>query len=43
MNEQDRQRFGEAIAAMAATFRQEATEAVLEGYWIAPRTAFRDR
>jgi hypothetical protein len=32
MNQHDAKRFARAISAMAATFRQEATEALFEGY-----------
>ncbi len=34
MQEHDRAEFVTVIAAMAATFRQEASEAVFEGYWL---------
>lgn len=34
MTDQDRQRFGIAIAAVAATFRSEATTAMIQGYWM---------
>lgn len=34
MLESDRKNFVTAIAAMAATFRQEGTEAIYEGYWV---------
>ncbi len=34
MDEHDRTEFVTAIAAMAATFRQEGSESVYEGYWM---------
>jgi len=34
MQSTDRVEFVQAIAALAATFRQEATEALIEGYWL---------
>jgi|GEM_PF-5684442 len=34
MTEHDRARFGLALAGTAATFRQEATKALVHGYWM---------
>lgn len=34
MTEADREEFSVVIAAVAATFRQEATEALYQGYWL---------
>lgn len=37
MREADRQAFGVALAAMAATFRQELSKPAMQGYWIGLR------
>lgn len=37
MTESDRERFALAVNAMAATFRQEPTRAMLHGYWLGLR------